>query len=110
ELRKLQRTVETRRKRLEKQIAARRRAFEKRAQKELDRLQKEWRQQPLVKRASALGSEARTRLGEGVASVVESLPIATRSEVERIERKLRSLDRKLREIEKARSSDTSAAA
>jgi chromosome segregation ATPase len=108
QLRKLQRRVESRRKEFGKQITSRRKALERRAQKELTRVQRELSRRPIVKRAESLRADARSRLEHGVSSVLGSLPIATRGEIERIDRKLRALDRKLRELEK--NQDVGAAA
>lgn len=109
ELKKIQKQVEARRRRLAKEVTTRRRTIEKRAQRELDRLQKQIQSQPLVKRAEALRADAQTRLGRGVSTILESLPIATRSEIERIDRKVSALGRKLKEIEKAQGGSAEAA-
>lgn len=109
ELKKIQKQVEARRRRLAKEVSTRRRTIEKRAQRELERLQKQIQSQPLVKRAEALRADAQTRLGRGVSTILESLPIATRSEIERIDRKVSALGRKLKEIEKAQGGSAEAA-
>ena len=109
ELKKIQKQVEARRRRLAKEVTTRRRTIEKRAQRELERLQKQIQSQPLVKRAEALRADAQTRLGRGVSTILESLPIATRSEIERIDRKVSALGRKLKEIEKAQGGSAEAA-
>ena len=100
EFKKIQKQVDARRRRLAKEVTARRHTIEKRAQKELERLQKQIQRQPLVKRAEALRADAQERLGRGVSSILDALPIATRSEVERIDRKVSALGRKLKEMEK----------
>ena len=109
ELKKIQKRVETRRRSLAKQVTSRRRTIEKRAQKELDRLQKQIQRQPLVKRAEALRADAQERIERGVSTILGSLPIATRSEIERIDRKVSALGRKLKEIEKAQGGNAEAA-
>lgn len=110
ELRKIQKRVESRRRNLAKEVANRRRTIEKRAQKELERLQKQIQRQPLVKRAEALRADAQERIERGFSSLIGVLPIATRSEVERIDRKVAALGRKLKEIEKAQASGSAEAA
>ena len=96
---------DARRKALEKQVATRRKALERRAQKEIARVQKEIARQPLVKRAQkqadTLRAGAQSRLEAGVAGVLGAFPLATKGEIDRIDRKLRSIDRKLREMEKS---------
>lgn len=103
-IRRIQRQVNTRRKALEKQLATRRKALERRAQKEIARVQKEIARQPLVKRAQkqadTLRAGAQSRLEAGVAGVLGAFPLATKGEIDRIDRKLRAIDRKLREMEK----------
>jgi len=103
-IRRIQRQVTTGRKALEKELTTRRKAIERRAQKEIARVQKEIARQPLVKRAQkqadTLRAGAQSRLEAGVAGLRAALPIATRGEIDRIDRKLRAIDRKLREMEK----------
>ena len=106
-IRRLQRQVTTRRKALEKQLTTRRKAIEKRAQKEIARVQKEIARQPLVKQAQktagSLRAGAQSRFEAGVAGVLGVFPLATKGEIDRIDRKLRAIDRKLREMEKGSS-------
>lgn len=101
QIRKLQRQVTTRRKALEKDLATRRKAFGK----ELARVQKDLARQPLVKqaqkRAGSLRAGAQSRIEAGVSTFLGALPIATRSEIDRIDRKLRAIDRRLREMDKS---------
>jgi hypothetical protein len=113
EFRKIQRQVSSRRKQIEKELVTRRRALGKRAQKEITRVQKQIARRPLVKqaqqRAGSLRAEAQSRLESGVATFFDALPIATRSEIDRIDRKLRAIDRKLRELEKTQGAASRAA-
>ena len=101
QFRRIQRQVETRRKQLGKQVTTRRKAIEKRAQRELARFQRELQRQPLVKRAESLRADATRQLERGVATFLDALPIVTKREVERIDKKIAGLSRKLRELEKA---------
>jgi len=110
EFKKIQKQVESRRRRIAKEVSLRRRTLEKRAQRELERLQKQLQTQPLVKRAEALRADAQERIGRGVSSLLEAFPLATRSEIERIDRKVSALGRKLREIEKAQNGGSAEAA
>jgi len=99
-VRRVQKQVETRRRRLAKEVTARRRLIEKRAQRELARLQKQIQSQPLVKRAEALRAGATEQIERGLTTLFDVLPIATKSELERIDRKVTALGRKLKELEK----------
>jgi hypothetical protein len=101
QFRKIQRQVETRRKQLEKEVTSRRKAIEKQAQRQIARFQREIQKQPLLKRAESLRAGASRQIERGVASFFEALPIATRSELERVDRKVAGISRKLRELEKA---------
>jgi hypothetical protein len=101
QFRKIQRQVETRRKQLGREVVTRRKAIEKRAQRELARFQRELQRRPLVKRAESIRADATRQIERGVASFLGVLPIATRGELERIDKKLAGLSRKLRELEKA---------
>jgi hypothetical protein len=108
EIKRLQKQVESRRRRLAKEVTTRRRGIEKRAQRELERLQKQIQRQPLVKRAEALRADATERIERSVTSLLGALPLATKSEIERIDRKVSALGRKLKEIEKAQGSSEAA--
>jgi hypothetical protein len=98
--RRIQKQVETRRRRLAKEVTSRRREIEKRAQKELGRVQKQIQKQPLVKRAEALRADVSERIEGAVSTFLDVLPNATKAEIERIDRKVSALGRKLKEIEK----------
>ena len=94
--RRIQKQVETRRRRLAKELTSRRRVIERRAQQELGRIQKQLQKQPIVKRAEAFRVDATERLERGVSSFLDALPIATKGDVERIDRKVDALGRKLK--------------
>ena len=106
--RRIQKQVETRRRRLAKEVTSRRHLLEKRAQRELGRIQKQIQKQPIVKRAEALRADASERIERGVSTFLDVLPIATKSDVERIDRKVSALGRKLKEMEKAQGGSAEA--
>lgn len=85
---------------LQKQVDTRRRKLEQRAQKEVARLVGQAQKLPLVRRAAALRDDASRQIETGFETILGSLQIASRGEVERLDRKLGQLSRKLREIEK----------
>jgi molecular chaperone GrpE (heat shock protein) len=99
--RRLRRQVEHRRRELEKQIEAQRKATWRRARRELMRFRRELGKQPLLKRADALRADATSRFQAGVSGFLDALPIATKRDVERIDRRVAALGRKLRDLEKA---------
>jgi len=106
--RRIQKQVETRRRRLAKEVTTRRHLLEKRAQRELGRIQKQLQKQPIVKRAEAFRADASERIERGVSTFLDVLPIATKSDVERIDRKVSALGRKLKEMEKAQGGSAEA--
>lgn len=108
ELKKIQKQVETRRRSLAKEVTTRRRLIEKQAQRGIARIQKQIQSQPLVKRAEALRVDATGRIERGVTSILDVLPIATKSEIDRIDRKVSALGRKLKAIEKAQGDSQAA--
>jgi len=106
ELKKIQKQVESRRRTLAKEVTTRRRLIEKHAQRGIANIQKQ--SQPLLKRAEALRADATERIERGVTSILDVLPIASKSEIERIDRKVAALGRKLKEIEKAQGGSQAA--
>lgn len=100
ELRRVQKQVDARRKALEKRVATQRRALEKRAQQRFDRVASRLRRSSLLKNAEAVREGATRQIEAGVESMLQALQIASRSDLERIDRKLSQLSRKLKDIEK----------
>ncbi|MDJ0864586.1 MAG: hypothetical protein QNK03_00660 [Myxococcota bacterium] len=101
QVRKTVRGVEREFKKIQKRVETRRKAFEKRANREMKRIQKEFQKQPLVKRAETLRKDATKQWEKSVDQLVDALPVATKREVAKIDRKLNSINRKLRELERA---------
>ncbi len=97
---KLQKEIDGRRKAVTKELQTRRRKLEQRTGKEVARLVSRAQQLPLVKRATVLRDSAGQQLEAGVETVLGAFQIASRSEVERLDRKLAQVSRKLRELEK----------
>ena len=99
-IQKLQKQIDVRRKSVEKELSTRRRRLEQRAQKAVDRVVARAQKLPLVKRAATLREEASRQIEAGVETVLGVFQIASRGELERIDRKLSQISRKLRELEK----------
>lgn len=99
--RELERQLEQRRRRLEKRVEQNRKHFEKRARKRVDRVLTELRKQPAFRRAEQLRKDAGKRVEQGVETLWSALNLASKSDLQRIDRKLGQLRRKLAEIEKA---------
>ncbi|CAG0970995.1 hypothetical protein MYXO_01301 [Myxococcaceae bacterium] len=100
-IQKLQKELDGRRKSVEKELHSRRRRLEQRTQREVSRLVARAEKLPFVKQASSLYGDASQRLEAGVETVLGALQIASRGDVERLDRKLAQMGRKLRELEKA---------
>ncbi len=64
-------------------------------------LRSELRKLPLVKEAEELGERAVRGVAQQVANRLDQSPIATKRRVERAERRLTELTRKVRKLEKA---------
>jgi hypothetical protein len=97
---RVQRRMRARRRDLEKQLKHGRKGLEKRTRK----LRSEVLASPAVKRLEALRKDVQQQLVDGADNLLRVLQIASRSDVERIDRKLSQLSRKLREIEESRES------
>jgi len=86
--------------RLSKRAEKRRKELEKRAEQRLKKLQKDFRANPVVKRAENLRADAQKVAEDQVEQLLSGLRIATRAEVKRLDRKIATLNRKVRELEK----------
>ncbi|MEM7413260.1 MAG: hypothetical protein AAF430_23720 [Myxococcota bacterium] len=109
EFQRVQKDLEGRRKKLEKRVASERKAFEKRVQtrrREIEKRTKKFRTEieksGPVKRLEALRKDATKQFEQGVSDVLSTLRIASKTDVQRIDRKISQLNRKLREMEGAK--------
>jgi hypothetical protein len=98
--RSFERELEAGRKNLRKQVASGRKSIERRTRKQIQGL----RRTSLFQRALALPSDANQRLEDGFGQLLGLFRIASKSELSRIDRKLDQINRKLKAIEKGRSS------
>ncbi len=110
DLDRVQRQLAQRRKRIEKQLANGRRTWERRTRKQVKRLQTELRKSSLVKRVQSLQQGAARQLEERVDGVLSVLRIASRGDVDRLDRKLGQIHKKLRDLERTRRSNGEAVA
>jgi len=100
ELRRVQKQLQTRRKSFEKQLASGRRDIERQTRKQVKRLQTELRKSPLIKRAQSLRGEATEQIDTAVERVLGALQIATKNDLDRVDRKLTVLTRKLKDLDR----------
>jgi hypothetical protein len=105
---RVEKQLSARRKAIEKQVKARRKNIEKKTQKQVQRLRSELKKNPYVKRAQGVVEDATKQWENGVDSVLGVLQVASRRDVSRIDRKLNQINRKLRDLEKAKSGNGAA--
>ncbi|MGH0031845.1 MAG: hypothetical protein ACQGVC_18810 [Myxococcota bacterium] len=110
EVERVQRQLRTRRRKLEKQLASNRKDLEKRidsGRKDFEKRAKKLRTQvqknPTFKRLEKVRKDAEKRYEEGVETFLKALQIASKSDVQRIDRKISQLNKKLKEMERARA-------
>ena len=94
-------------KRLEKRWASRRKRLERETQKRVKRVRAELRKNAYVKRAQEVVDDATRQFEQAVDSLLGVLQIASRRDVNRIDRKLGQINRKLRDLEKTASKPAS---
>jgi len=97
--------MQTRRKELEKQLTDRRKRIEKRTRKQVDRIESELRKNPVMKRLRELRKDAVQQIEGRVDSVMNAIPIATKSDLKRIERKISQISRKVKDLERGRKAN-----
>ena len=105
EVDRLQKRVQMRRKEFEKQLTDRRKRIEKRTRKQVDRIESELRKDPIMKRLQGLRKDAVRQIESGVDSVMDALPIATKSDLKRVERKISQISRKVKDLERVRKAN-----
>ena len=98
--RRFQKRFDLQRKSLEKRIEHQRKAIERRTQRQLERLLGRLRESKLAHRAETLREDAAQRLETGASALLGALQIASKGDLDRIDRKLSQLTRKLKDIEK----------
>lgn len=109
DLQRVQRQLAQRRKRIEKQLSSSRRQWEKRTRQELKKVRTELRKNSFVKRVQSLQKDVADQIESGVDSLLSTLRIASKADVDRIDRKLGQLNRKLKDLERPRRANGEAA-
>jgi hypothetical protein len=107
EFQRVQKELSARRKSLEKEFASKRQTVEKRTRKELKRIQSELKKNPIVKRADAVRKDVTKQVETRVDSLLGLMQVASRSDVQRINKKLTTLTRRLKAIEDSRKTNGS---
>jgi hypothetical protein len=96
----LQKRLDAQRKSFEKRIESQRKTIERRTQRQVERLLARLRESKLAHRAETLRVDAAQRLETGASALLGALQIASKGDLDRIDRKLSQLTRKLKDIEK----------
>lgn len=87
----------------QQRVEGRRRDFEKQTEKRVKSVRDELRKYSLFQRLEELADEASGRIENGVESLLGGLQIATRSDLKKLDKKLNTISRKLKSLEKERS-------
>jgi len=102
-------SVENEFERIQKQLRARRRSFEKQlnsSRRDLDKrarkVRADIRRSSTMKQIERWRKDATKQLEQGVDNILSALQIASKSDVQRIDRKISQLNRKVKEIEQRR--------
>ena len=103
EFQRVQKELSVRRKSLEKEFETKKKTVEKRTRKELKRIQKELKKNPIVKRADEVRKDVTKQVETRLESILRLMQVASRSDVQRINKKLTTLNRRLKAIEDSRN-------
>jgi len=85
----------------QKRADKRRKEIRKNAEKRSKDIQKQFRKMPAVKKASQIRADAQKQLDNGVESILGKLPVASRHDLDKMDRRIKTLTRKLNALEKA---------
>jgi len=85
--------------RVQKDLRTRRRSLEKQFGRRAKRLSKDLRKNPALKQVETLRKRATVQIEQSVDGVLSLLQIASKHDVQRIDRKLSQLNRRLRELD-----------
>jgi hypothetical protein len=107
EFQRVQKELGARRKSIEKEFASKRKTVEKRTRKELKRIQLELKKNPIVKRADTVRKDVTKQVETRVDSLLRLMQVASKSDVQRINKKLTTLNRRLKAIEDRRKTNGS---
>ncbi len=107
EFQRVQKELSARRKSLEKEFATKRKTVEKRTRKELKRFQSGLKKNSIVKRADAVRKDVTKQVETRVDTLLARMQIASKSDVQQINKKLTTLTRRLKAIESSRKTNGS---
>jgi polyhydroxyalkanoate synthesis regulator phasin len=100
QVQKVRRELGKRRRTVERELKRRRTDIEKRATRQLRRVRSELRRNATFRRAETLQAETRERIEQQLDQVLSSIPVASKSDVEGLEKRIARLTRRVRDLEK----------
>ena len=100
QVQRVRRELGKRRRTIERGLKRRRTDLEKRATRQLRRVRSELRRNSTYRRAETLQAETRERIDRQIDQVLSSIPVASKSEVEGLEKRIARLTRRVRDLEK----------
>jgi hypothetical protein len=102
EVQRVQKEIKTRRKRIEKQIASGRKNIEKQTRKQVKQIETDLKKNQVVQQLERVRDEAGRQVETVLETVLGALQIASKGDVNRIDRKLTKLNKRLKDIERSR--------
>jgi hypothetical protein len=99
DVKKFQKNLRSQRKDLEKRFERTRTRIEKQTRQRVNRVLTDVRKRPAYKRLESVRKDVGKRVDEGVENVLGAFGVASRSQVQRLDRKLNQMNKKLRELE-----------
>jgi hypothetical protein len=114
---KIEKRLETGRKDIEKRFASQRKDLGKRLEtqrkqieKRTQRLRSELEKSPAFKRLDTIRKDAAKQIEQGVADVLNALQIASRSDLQRVDRKISALSKQVKEMSSGKRKRSNGAA
>ncbi len=99
EVQRVRRELVRRRRTIERELRTRRLDIERRAERQIRRFRTELRRFPVYKRAEALQSDVRSRVEQQIDQILSAFPLASKSEMESIDRKVARLQKRVNALE-----------
>lgn len=109
EVQRLQKQLRSRRKSFEREFSERRKKLEKRTRKQVNKIESDFNKSPLGKRVKGLRGDVERQVEKGIDGVLGVFQIASKSDVQKLDRKIGQISRKLKEIERSRRANGGAA-
>jgi hypothetical protein len=102
EVQRVQKQIQARRKQLERQLTSSRKSIEKQTRKQVKQLRGELSRSSVVQQLERIREDAGRQLEGALETMLGVLQIASKGDVQRIDRKLSKLNKKLKEMERTR--------